>query len=222
MTESRIDWLARRCAAGLDRRQLAAGVLTVFAGGVALPGSARAGCKKVGKKCDKNQDCCDHAECKGRECTCKNGFEECDGKCFDLDREEKHCGACDSPCAAEESCCDGTCVDLATDLGNCGACGRACDETEECVAGVCTTPPGGCPPGADTCAGIFVSCTGGAPCVCLQSTEGATLCGDQSTPGAICGQCESSADCAEFGPGAFCATTCCPGDDNFCRLPCGA
>src|SRR5215203_2630164 len=26
---------------------------------------AAAGCKKVGKKCDKNKDCCDGAKCKG-------------------------------------------------------------------------------------------------------------------------------------------------------------
>ena len=48
--------------------------------------SAHAGCKKVGKKCDKNKDCCDGARCEGDKkdkkgkCRCKAGLKDCPGK----------------------------------------------------------------------------------------------------------------------------------------------
>lgn len=187
---------------------------------------AKAGCKKVGKKCDKNKDCCDHAKCKGKECKCKSGFDECGKKCYDLDKDENHCGACDVACGAGEVCCDGECANLETSAANCSACGQACGASETCVAGVCTTAEG-CPVGADACAGDRVSCGDNPNCICSLSTEGETRCGDPATPGALCGQCVSSTDCEAFGPGAFCVETgsdsCCgPNAQNVCRLACSA
>ena len=85
---------------------LAGGLSTLLPGG---DRAAEAGCKKVGKKCDKNKDCCDGARCKGKKCTCKSGLDECGGKCFDLDRDDQHCGACSTACVSPDACCDGVC-----------------------------------------------------------------------------------------------------------------
>jgi len=192
---------------------------------------AEAGCKNVGKKCDKSKDCCDGAKCKGGKngkCRCKSGLTDCAGDkaCQDLTTATSHCGACGNACTAGDLCCSGVCANLATDSANCAACGQACGETETCVAGVCTTAEG-CPVGADACTGERITCSGNFNCICSQSTEGETKCGDVSTPGAICGQCVTSADCASFGAGAFCVKSdsinCCgPSANNACRLPCPA
>lgn len=215
MDSPRIDAVARLMASGIRRQQLTRSLAGALLGGLALPGAALAGCKKAGKKCDKNKDCCDGAECKGGECKCKSGRDECGGKCYKLNNDEKHCGDCDTKCEAGETCRDGVCEGG----GPCG--GETCAATEECDEGVCTPPTGGCPAGANSCApGGFTPCASGTPCVCLQTTEGTTRCGDQSTPGAVCGQCWHSDDCAWMGEGAFCANTCCPDIDNSCRLPC--
>ena len=218
-----IDTLGKVMAASPDRRVLLRGVVAILGGLTAGRRGevAAAACKKVGRGCARNSDCCDHATCKQDECACKNGFDDCDGACVKLATDEKHCGRCDRRCAGGETCRDAACA------GPCG--GRTCAETEECVGGVCTTPPGGCPPGADSCASNDdVSCGGRAGCDCLQSTEGVTLCGDGPIPGVFCGSCASSADCAEFGEGAFCGRStntdvCCgPDAQNACRRPCPA
>lgn len=191
MRGQQFDTLARRSAAVIFRRRslltLTGTVLTAAIAGVA---PVAGGCKTVGRKCDKNNDCCDGARCKGDtkdkkgKCRCKGGFTTCNTAC----------------CPAS---------------------------SQECVGGDCVTPPGGCPPGADLCVdGIATTCGGSPTCVCSPSTEGATLCGDTTTPNAVCGQCASSADCASFGPGAFCVRSvlpCCGADaQNTCRLPCPA
>ena len=74
MDERTIDTISRLLAGKLDRRRLAGGVLTALTSGLAAPRLALAGCKKVGKKCEKNRDCCDHAECKNEKCKCKKGW----------------------------------------------------------------------------------------------------------------------------------------------------
>lgn len=186
MAGERVDRLARSIAAVRSRRGLIGGAI----GMAALLGTRPAlACKRVGRKCDKNKECCAGARCKGDSrdkkgrCRCKSGFTICNTAC--------------------------------------------CPATQECIAGVCVTPLGGCPPGADFCTDTVVTTCGGSPtCICSRSTEGATLCGDTETPNAVCGQCASSADCASFGPGAFCVRTvlpCCgPDAQNTCRLPCPA
>ncbi|MDQ3413239.1 MAG: hypothetical protein M3509_14100 [Chloroflexota bacterium] len=154
MDGERIDGLARLLAVGLPRRRLVAGLIAGMLTPAALrPPTVAAACKKVGKSCDKNKDCCDHAECPASKCRCKEGFKNCDGKCFNLDNDEKHCGRCDFVCRTNENCCDGDCVDRDGDPNNCGSCGTQCDETEECVGGDCVVPPGGCAPGSDLCTG---------------------------------------------------------------------
>jgi hypothetical protein len=293
MDANRFDTLARALAAS---RRTSRKTLLGTGLGLLLVGhhrDAAAGCKKVGKKCDKNKDCCDGATCKGKKCKCKSGREECSGKCFNLDTDAghcggctacaegqsccsgecadlpsdrdhcgscgnrcpgictegpngvpechgprccgdgqcvedvlsnpDHCGACGRVCVQGETCCDGECVDLYIDPANCGSCGTTCDEFSPNCVGFCTGDAG-CPAGADPCAGVgSIAC--GGDCVCSQSTEGATLCGDPTNAIAECGQCESSSDCASFGPGFFCMTTgteaCCGGGSpNVCRRVC--
>ncbi|MBA2518585.1 MAG: hypothetical protein H0V24_02880 [Chloroflexia bacterium] len=253
MNESRIDVLARRVAAGLPRRRLIAGLATSLAAATFPPAArwADAACKKVNQNCDKNKDCCDHAECKNQSCRCKDDFKNCGGKCKNLDTDEKHCGGCNDACSSGERCCDGNCVDLDTNSGNCGSCGdecglgkSCCDGTcvdldldeqhcgacgvdcpvqQECVSGTCRDPLGGCPPGGDSCAaGGAISCGNSSSCVCLQNTEGVTFCGDRLPVGAVCGQCENSGDCPQVPRTTFCARNdCCPGGLNACVLTCG-
>ena len=249
-----IDSLARRLSAGLPRRNAFALLLAALPPIFWPPGDASAKCKKVGKKCDKSKDCCNGASCKGGKhgkCRCKNGKQDCGQECVDLGNNDRHCGACDTACASDEACCDGTCQDFQSDPANCGACGTACESNETCCDGACVdlyidpencgscgracgefdpncvgfcTGDGGCPAGADSCAGGGnIACAGN--CACSQSTEGGTLCGDLTTPGAACGQCESSSDCASLGPGHFCVATgtvaCCRGGaPNVCRRVC--
>jgi hypothetical protein len=230
MDDERFDRLTRRLGYAIPRRPLIAAITGALFSTLKTPEPALA-CKHVGRKCDKNKDCCDGATCRGgknSKCQCKSGFDKCGNDCVNFDNNEDHCGGCDTVCAQSESCCDGVCNDFLADDANCGACGAVCDATEECVGGVCITPPGGCPPHADSCAtGEDVACAGGSTCECAQTTEGTTACGDVATPGAACGQCQSSADCASFGPGAFCVATdsinCCgPSGNNVCRLPCAS
>ena len=107
------DGFTRFLTTGRSRR----GTLAVLAGAVPLRGGAReaqAACKKVGRKCDKNMDCCQGAKCKGGRrgrCRCKSGWEECDGdgRCANLDNDLNNCGACGTACLFPDACCDGVC-----------------------------------------------------------------------------------------------------------------
>jgi hypothetical protein len=94
------------------RLLIAAGAATLLPA-LGGPESALA-CKKVGKKCDKNKDCCDGARCNGGKrgkCRCKSGFTKCSGAkvCKNLRNDSKHCGACNTACDAGESCCSRVC-----------------------------------------------------------------------------------------------------------------
>jgi hypothetical protein len=90
------------------------------------------------------------------------------------------------------------------------------DPTKSCVGYVCMTNT--CGPRDDGCGGIELSC-GSEGGVCLRPVDGgASRCG---TGTGSCGGCSSHADCAGFGPGAFCANDAtggcgCP---TFCALP---
>lgn len=221
MDHHRFDRLTRSLATGIGRRRLTAALAAALLGPAFAAGPAVAACKNPGRKCDRNSDCCAHATCKQDKCACKNGFDECGNDCVKLDNDEDHCGQCGNRCQAGETCQDGDCV------GPCG--GLTCDSTQECVDDTCTTPPGGCAPGADDCASnTDVPCGDQPNCSCNQTTEGVTVCAGPPIPGVSCGSCATSADCAEFGPDAFCAAStntdvCCgPSARNACKLPCPA
>ncbi|HEY6728204.1 MAG TPA: hypothetical protein VI197_29545 [Polyangiaceae bacterium] len=84
--------------------------------------------------------------------SCARGTLECGGECIDPSSAPEHCGACDSPCPADQICrggacacadpsqtrCDEACVDLAADASHCGACGAACPAGETCMTGICS------------------------------------------------------------------------------------
>lgn len=114
MDAESFDAFTRRLTTGLPRRRtiaLLAGLVSSLLYCVAR--TVEAGCKKVGKKCDKHNDCCDGARCKKDTCECKNGRTECGGKCYDLDKDEKHCGRCGNGCIGPELCTSGVCIDPA-------------------------------------------------------------------------------------------------------------
>jgi hypothetical protein len=167
LDEPRIDEIAKRLSARLSRRGVIGGLgggLVAVAGGLSRPKPAPAGgCKKVGKQCEKNQDCCDGAECKGGECACKDGRDECHGLCVKLNIDEANCGACDNVCAAGQLCCVAACVDPSANRNHCGACNVACGETERCVAGTCVP----CPPGTTA---IGNQCGTATPFTCPAET----------------------------------------------------
>lgn len=123
---------------------------------------AAADCKKVGQNCDSTGDCCRGAQCRGGECTCRSGRDECGGKCFVLDRDERHCGACNTACAAGLTCCDGGCTDLQRDRGHCASCAAACLADQICLEGGCIACPIGNQVCGDVCCPPFQSCFAGA------------------------------------------------------------
>ena len=180
--------------------------------------NAAAACKKVGQNCDRDNDCCTGAKCQNGNCRCKNGRNECGGKCFDRDVDEKHCGACNNACAADETCCGGECVDLQSSRDNCASCGAACAANEICAEGQCVPCPDGNQLCGEICCAPFRECCDG---VCVDdlsfNPDHCGACGNRC-PG-ICTQVDGVLQC--HGP------RCC--DDNQCvddlqsdRKNCGA
>jgi hypothetical protein len=159
-------------------------VRTLFGGALGALLAARSqealACKNFGKQCAHDNDCCAGMKCRNDKCRCDNGFTKCNAKCYDLNTDETHCGACATICAAGESCCDGTCSDTSTDRDNCGVCGAACAATEICLEGVCTA----CPVGNQVCGGVccpsFRTCCDGTCVDDLQSnSDHCGACGNQ-------------------------------------------
>lgn len=183
MNAHRFDNLTRRLTPGMGRRQaLAVGggaLSSVLLGRSAVV----AGCKRVGRKCDKNKDCCDGARCKGGKrgkCRCKSGLSECNGEkaCKNLNTDNNHCSACNSVCP---------------ELFN------------FCVAGDCRS----CPAGANHCVSPPSNCEGRFDCFCMKRlADGVATCGNQPR----CNQpCSDDADCPSST--IFCASggdACCP------------
>jgi hypothetical protein len=132
------DELSRRLSAGLPRR----GTVTLLTGALAslilrAAPPAAAACKKVGRNCDRNGDCCEGARCKNGTCKCRSGRTNCDGLCYRLNTDEAHCGACGNACASGETCCDGACFDLDRDEDHCGSCDVECVQGQVCSDGRC-------------------------------------------------------------------------------------
>lgn len=195
MDGTRFDALTR--ALGVSRR-------TSFrAFGGALPAllaarggeQAAAGCKHVGKKCDKSKDCCDGAKCKGGKngkCRCKSGLDDCDGdgRCESLDTDNANCGECGNACTPGQACCDAACIDVLSDRANCGACGVVCGEPEDCVAGSCLLCQPTAPLCGDSCCAIDNCCAG--------------ICTDLLNSRANCGACFRACDVSEQCLGGVC------------------
>jgi hypothetical protein len=139
MNERRFDTLARGMAGPMRRRPLVGALAGAVLAAWVTPEHALA-CKHVGRKCDKNKDCCDGARCKGGKngkCRCKSGFTKCGNDCANLDNNEDHCGGCNIACGPGETCCtfigdtgpETECHDLSSQQT---ACGTSCDTVVNC------------------------------------------------------------------------------------------
>jgi hypothetical protein len=104
------DMLARALTGAQPRRHVVGGLMIAGVTALLLPERSLAA-KKVGKKCDKSKDCVDGAKCKKDKCTCKSRFTKCNKKCYDLDKDDKHCGQCGNTCNDNETCTSGVCID---------------------------------------------------------------------------------------------------------------
>ncbi len=138
MAEHWIEAITRHLATELGRRRFGIAAATSLVATMLASRPALA-CKKVGRKCDKNTDCCDGATCKKGKCSCKNRFTKCNKKCYDLDKDETHCGNCNTTCDPSETCCSGDCVDLQHNTLHCGACNAPCPDPIDyaCIDGEC-------------------------------------------------------------------------------------
>lgn len=94
----------------------------------------------------------------GSNTRCLEGGELCDGACFQVQSDPRHCGTCGRACAAGEPCvagqcgcsagqtaCSLECHNLKYDNDHCGACGKACPSDRLCSQAACvcsgTAPP---------------------------------------------------------------------------------
>lgn len=188
MNPRSFDAFARHLATGLPRRK-AISILAGAVSSVILFGTrtVEAACKEVGQSCDKDADCCANAHCKNGSCKCQSGYDECGGKCFDLDTSENHCGSCNTVCASGQSCVAGVCAE-----GGCTADLDSCAPDALCIA--CPDRPGSVcyrdDSGTPRCS-VFLLCF---PCEEDADCEG-------FGPGARCvtscpGQCSSGTACA--------------------------
>jgi hypothetical protein len=96
-------------------------------------------------------------------CACPEGQTLCkkprgEGRCANLQTNERHCGSCFNRCAEGEECVDGVCG------GGEPICDPPCPAGEECTEGVQGTPPF-CRP---TCGPSCPECV----CNCLRSGDG--------------------------------------------------
>jgi hypothetical protein len=143
---------------------------------------------------------------------CTDGLTWCGGtSCIDLLTTNEHCGDCDAPCGAGETCvgggcviecsgaglsCGGECVDRLSDPDNCGTCDNPCIDPQVCAAGACVAT---CP--AET-----------TPC--------GRACADVLSSIDHCGDCYSPCGDLEWCVGGTCFDTPCALGDLFCDGSC--
>jgi hypothetical protein len=151
----------------------------------------------------------------------------CVGSCTGKKCGDDGCGVSCGTCSGGAVCEDGQCR-CPNGRDRCD--GRCCNRGQICVAGNCLTGQGTCAPGDDSCITESIPCDQNASCVCFQSTEGETRCGQPRVPETVCGNCANSATCAAAFPGTpgiFCAfdtvgpTGCgCATGQGACVPPC--
>ncbi len=145
--------------------------------------------------------------------------ERCDGRCVDVDIDERHCGRCGKRCGEGMTCSAGECVcpegltacaasceDLQRSTRACGRCGNSCDPGEHCVDGRCSP----CPDGSERCAGRCPECPANTVAHCLDGRV--ACCGDDEQP------CDRPGELFGCYPrGTDCTTaTLCDGERNAC------
>ena len=93
-----------------------------------------------GEQCQGDQEVCVNAEPGTEICDGRRSDEDCDGRSdegFDLQTDERNCGACGNSCGSAQTCCGGGCVDTQSSNGHCGSCGSACADGLTCCSGSC-------------------------------------------------------------------------------------
>ncbi len=122
----------------------------------------------------------------GATLSCRDDEIICNGQCWNVDRDDRNCGACGRSCAADRYCAEGNCqckdgflcgdvcTDLARDPANCGECGRSCAANQVCSESACS----------DTCLEFTSRCGDG--------------CFDLENDPAHCGACDRACGADEF------------------------
>lgn len=94
---------------GIGRATLAAALLgSAGVGGPTGVPEASAACREVGRPCQRGENCCGRAACKGRRCRCPRKEVACGRRCVDLLNDPANCGACGRRCPSG-ACLHGTC-----------------------------------------------------------------------------------------------------------------
>jgi hypothetical protein len=237
MDATGFDSLTRALAGSPSRRGIVRALTGLGLGGLwifAEPSDSSAkSCKK--KKCSICKQC-KSGKCKpkptGTSCgTCRHCEQ---GVCINETGPKcgvcRHCenGACvketGTSCSGGGTCQNGSCR-IPCGSGSC-ALGQFCVNPNTVT---CATNQGTCKQGDDICAanapipcGPVVGGPTNSSCACFTAMNGRTRCG-QSFAG--CGACTTNADCAGFGPGAFCIRDTgegclCGPNEGFCAAAC--
>ena len=110
LTRNWIDDAARTPPIGLGRRRALVVACSGFSTALVGREPAVTGCKNVGRKCDKDKDCCDGSRCKGDKkgkFRCKSGRSPCGSRCKTLDTDAANRGACGVRCDPGDPCLSG-------------------------------------------------------------------------------------------------------------------
>jgi Stigma-specific protein, Stig1 len=149
-----------------------------------FPGVALANddCRSLGRECRRDSQCCS-------------------GNCVRRG-DDKVCGCRAGQTLCKKPRGEGRCVNLQTNERHCGSCGNRCEEGEQCVDGVCQgTCPGtpltegdcNCAVFCDAPDSTLFACQSNPDCLCTETTEGTGFCSDITGP---CEPpCSSSSDC---------------------------
>ena len=165
-------------------------------------------CRRLGRECRRDSQCCSR-NCVRRGddkvCACPEGQTLCkkprgEGRCVNLQTNERHCGSCFNRCAEGEQCVNGVCS------GGEPICDPPCTQGRECVEGA---------PGFTFCQPICPSCA----CSCFDLPDGSggacVACngGCPSAPNNDCSRCET-----DF-PGTICVLKPASTTDHLCCQP---
>lgn len=90
--------------------------------------------------------------CHAGNCVCAIGLTKCGGGCYDLERDDVHCGVCWNVCLSGQRCvqgvcvlscsagltqCGNLCVNTLYDPDHCGTCFSKCAPDQYCDGGLC-------------------------------------------------------------------------------------
>jgi hypothetical protein len=165
-TERSLDELAKGLATGTLSRGKAIrwmGGALLGAALASFPGVAWANdCRRLGRECRRDSQCCS-GNCVRRGddkvCACPTGQPLCkkpggEGRCVNLQANERHCGSCFNRCGEGEQCVSGACTPT------CAQNGATCTEGTQCCSGNCVNAP----TGTCACKGLFIACNDNSEC----------------------------------------------------------